>query len=252
MILYRRFSISTVIPPLLLLSAISLAEQTTVVITLAPTAPHPPSYTSEQTFQDAVLSVSNAYRKAHNATHLLWNETLTTYAQNWADGCKWQHSHGPYGENLAFGYPNASAAVTAWGDEGLEYNFQEPTGFTEETGHFSQLVWRATTDVGCAAVNCGYDETKNGSGSYERPQGWYVVCEYAPPGNVMGGNKLLGDKEFFKINVQASSTYSGPYETGSATGSGTTATASSSGAGARERKTGLLGLIVVVGWVVLG
>ncbi|GFN15680.1 putative extracellular SCP domain protein Pry1 [Aspergillus tubingensis] len=213
-------------------TATATAPQTTTT-----TTQEPPSYTSPALFQSSILDVSNTYRKAHNASNLIWNTTLTQYALNWAQECKWQHSNGPYGENLAFGYPNVSSAVAAWGDEVQKCNFQEPTGFTEETGHFTQLVWRETREVGCAAVDCGYNTTNttndndndNGNGKRseaggggggingtERPQGWYVVCEYSPRGNIIGGNKKLGDKEFFKINVQPSSTYSGPYNTGSA------------------------------------
>lgn len=116
------------------------------------------------------------------------------------------------------------------------YNFTLPTGFTEETGHFTQLVWKSTKQVGCAAVNCGYSKNDNskrdnedggregGSGKKliaprfdeedddeeergglkgskvardePRAQGWYVVCEYTPPGNVVGQHDT-----YFKKNV---------------------------------------------------
>lgn len=73
--------------------------RTTVIVvtvgsTATPTVPQPPSYTSLDVFKDDVLSASNAYRRAHNATNLLWNETLTTYARDWAEQCKWKHSVG--------------------------------------------------------------------------------------------------------------------------------------------------------------
>ncbi|KKK23748.1 hypothetical protein AOCH_000664, partial [Aspergillus ochraceoroseus] len=195
---------------------VTVTATATATATATPTAPNPPSYTSPQVFKDAMLSVSNTYRAAHNASNLVWNDTLSSYAQDWAQACKWKHSHGPYGENLAYGYANASAAVEAWGDECLKYNFEEPTGFTEATGHFTQLVWRATKEVGCAAVDCGYAsndekddddddrEKRSSDDGVPRAQGWYVVCEYTPAGNVVGGDKALGDKGFFKLNVQAS------------------------------------------------
>ncbi|KAK1143443.1 hypothetical protein N8T08_006771 [Aspergillus melleus] len=224
---------------LLILAHAEQIVQTTVVIvtvgaTATPTVPQPPSYTSADVFKDDVLSASNTYRRAHNATDLLWNETLTDYAHAWAQKCKWKHSHGPYGENLAFGYPNASAAIAAWGDEVRHYDFHKPTGFTEETGHFTQLVWKATRQVGCAAVDCGYtgddDDAKDASGRYRYAQGWYVVCEYLPPGNVMGGTEAMGGENgLFMVNVQPSSTYSGPSTT-TAMDDPATSTAATSGA----------------------
>ncbi|KAJ5484400.1 Allergen V5/Tpx-1-like protein [Penicillium expansum] len=127
-----------------------------------PTAPLSPSYTSLNEFKDDMLKVTNEYRANHDADPLVWNDTLADYSREWAEACIWKHSKSSYGENLAYGYQNVSAAVIAWGGEGAMYNFGKPTGFTEETGHFTQLVWKSTTQVGCAAVNCGY--TKNGNG----------------------------------------------------------------------------------------
>ena len=45
------------------------------------------------------------------------------------------------------------------------------------TGHFTQLVWKQTRSVGCGRVDC------NGKNGVE---GWFLVCEYWPPGNVGG------------------------------------------------------------------
>ena len=93
---------------------------------------------------------------------------------------------GPTGENLAAGYANASASVDAWGLERENYNWNNP-GFSETTGHFTQLVWSNTTSVGCGRTSCqGKDSTP----------GWYVVCEYYPPGNVVGDNN-----QYFVDNV---------------------------------------------------
>jgi hypothetical protein len=64
-------------------------------------------------------------------------------------------------------------------DEGKHYNYNNP-GFTHETGHFTQLVWKSTTSVGCA--RCG----GRGAQWYET----YVVCDYKPPGNVVSGNQF--------------------------------------------------------------
>ncbi|KAJ5502558.1 Allergen V5/Tpx-1-related protein [Penicillium fimorum] len=197
------------------------------------TAPLSPSYTSLDKFKDDMLKVTNEYRANHDASPLKWNDTLAEYSQEWAEACIWKHSKSSYGENLAFGYNNVSAAVIAWGDEGEMYNFGKPTGFTEATGHFTQLVWKSTTQVGCAAINCGYKKDDNAKRDDEievreetlegvlmaprfsgdeaerdgleglkvargepRAQGWYVVCEYTPPGNVVGM-----ENSYFRKNV---------------------------------------------------
>ena len=83
---------------------------------------------------------------------------------------------GPNGENMAEGYTNITNAVDAWGNERAHYNFHKPS-FSEGTAHFTQLVWKHTTTVGCGRVNC------NGQNGVE---GWLLVCEYWPPGNVGG------------------------------------------------------------------
>lgn len=80
---------------------------------------------------------------------------------------------GPYGENIAEGYASTTDTCQAWGDERLEYSWSDP-GFSEATGHFTQLVWKDTQQVGCGRTFCGSDH------------GWYVVCEYLPAGNVIG------------------------------------------------------------------
>lgn len=56
--------------------------------------------------------------------------------------------------------------------EAQDYNYSRP-GFSEQTGHFTQLVWKDTTTVGCGRRLCG-------------TRGWYLVCEYWPRGNVVG------------------------------------------------------------------
>ncbi|CEJ56700.1 hypothetical protein PMG11_02900 [Penicillium brasilianum] len=195
---------------------VATVHTTVEVVQATPAVPSPASYTSTSKFKDTVLRVSNDYRKAHDAEPLVWNDTLVEYSHEWARHCIWEHSDGPYGENLAFGYPNASSAVEAWGDERKFYNFDKPTGFTEKTGHFTQLVWKSTTEVGCAAIDCGYTEdnekerrdagdsstgrllSRELDGS-TRAQGWYVVCEYTPTGNVVGDHN-----EYFKKNVKPS------------------------------------------------
>ncbi|KAH8731549.1 CAP domain-containing protein [Phaeosphaeriaceae sp. PMI808] len=140
-----------------------------------------PQYTDDETFRDALLSATNTYRRQHNSSSLVWNGTLADVARKWSEGCKFEHSGGAYGENLASGYPNASASVIAWGHERVDYDFRSGD-FSAATGHFTQLVWKATQQVGCGRTHCNAGQP-NGQGN---APGWYVVCEYFPGGNVIG------------------------------------------------------------------
>lgn len=155
------------------------AAATTITVTAAPSIPSDePSYSKRYVFTSAVLNSTNTYRAQHNASSLTWNATLASFAASYLeaaqkDDCKFEHSGGPYGENIAIGYANATAAMEAWGDERKEYSFGKP-GFDHGTGHFTQLVWKDTTTVGCERVLC------------DGVKGWFVACEYWPRGNVQG------------------------------------------------------------------
>ena len=84
------------------------------------------------------------------------------------------------GENLAegsgSGWTDASSAalssVALWYAEDSQYNNNNPV-FSGETGHFTQLVWAASTQIGFGA-------------SVATSGNWIVVAEFDPPGNVDG------------------------------------------------------------------
>lgn len=153
-----------------------LVVVTTVVTADAPAQPTSPSYTNPSTLRSSILNSTNTYRALYNATALTWNTTLASYAHSYAQACNFKHSGGPYGENLAAGYGNATSSVEGWGDEAKDYDFSKGD-FGEATGHFTQLVWKATTSTGCGVADC---QGENGT------PGWYLVCEYWPQGNVIG------------------------------------------------------------------
>lgn len=113
------------------------------------------TYSDDATFESTTLAAHNVFRAEYGGvTNLVWNDTLASYATTYASAsCTFAHSGGPYGENIAAGYSDATATVNAWGDEGLEYDFDTP-GFTETTGHFTQIVWESTLQVGCGRVTC--------------------------------------------------------------------------------------------------
>ncbi|KAL6850622.1 hypothetical protein ACO1O0_007746 [Amphichorda felina] len=164
------------------------AEAAIVTITARPAIPSAePQFRDWDVFTSAVLNSTNTFRAQHNASDLTWNGTLADFAASYLDGddlpdCEVKHSGGPYGENLAKGYPNVTASVDAWGDEREEYDWGDAE-FSKDTGHFTQLVWQNTTDVGCGRRLCG-------------EQGWYLVCEYWPRGNVEGEfDEAVGEEE---------------------------------------------------------
>ncbi|KAH7021571.1 CAP domain-containing protein [Microdochium trichocladiopsis] len=136
-------------------------------ITVAPTIPsEAPQFVSRDLFTSAILNSTNFFRKEHSAP--------PTYAETWLKGntaCEFEHSGGPYGENLALGCSDAQSCVDAWGNERSMYPFDKP-GFYMDTGDFTQLVWKNTTTVGCGKKLC--------------EQGWFLACEYWPRGNFAG------------------------------------------------------------------
>lgn len=90
--------------------------------------------------------------------------------------------NGAYGENLYAASPMTavntleSAAVSAWGAEASAYNYAAP-GFSAATGHYTQVVWKASTKLGCGVTNCG---------SRAGILPGFVVCRYTPAGNYLG------------------------------------------------------------------
>lgn len=145
-------------------------------LTCGPIAPASGGHLTAE--QQALLDAHNAYRAKHCVPALTWSDQAAAAAAQWASGCQ-QDSQGRfvhesqdvYGENLAWGAGlSGHAAVDLWYNEINNYNFAAPV-YTDnpQVGHFTQLVWRTTTQVGCAMKVC------NGQN--------FWVCRYLPPGN---------------------------------------------------------------------
>ncbi|KAJ7044656.1 CAP domain-containing protein [Mycena alexandri] len=138
---------------------------------------------SSQSTIDAYLAAHNSIRAGHGAVDLSWNKTLADAASSWASSCQLKHSDGtlldgPYGENIVAAtghFPIANAMQQFVLDE-AEYDPSTPT-----YNHFTQVVWKHTTQLGCAVSQCsGIFPNSDGPASY-------YVCLYDPPGNVIGG-----------------------------------------------------------------
>lgn len=64
-------------------------------------------------------------------------------------------------------------ALNMWYKEIGLYSYSNPR-FSSKTGHFTQMVWKDTQRVGCA------------SSKSKKTGRIYIVCNYYPPGNVIG------------------------------------------------------------------
>lgn len=125
-------------------------------------------------FAKQIVDSHNRLRALHGSPPLTWDTDLVAFAENFLanQNCEFAHSGGPYGENLAIGYRTPERAVQAWYDEIQYYNWNNP-GFAMNTGHFTQVVWKSTSRIGCAMVACPN-------------RGDFLACEYDSPGNVQG------------------------------------------------------------------
>ena len=153
---------------------------------------------NEQRFA-RTLDAHNKVRTAHNLPPLTWSDKLANYAQQWANrsakvrncGMKHRPQQGRYkqehGENLWWASPRVwsnglkelqpitiQRVVKDWADEQPFYDYASNTCKPgEQCGHYTQIVWRETTQVGCAYAQCS-----------DKSQLW--VCNYNPPGNYIG------------------------------------------------------------------
>ena len=128
-------------------------------------------------------------RAAMGVAPLSWNAQLATDARVWADELaktgRFEHSPDedgvePQGENLWAGTPRAftpEKMVGLWVAEKSDYRpgvfpNNSRSGDVEQVGHYTQLIWRNSGQVGCATA-VGKNEE-------------FLVCRYSHAGNVYG------------------------------------------------------------------
>ncbi|OAP65040.1 hypothetical protein AYL99_01012 [Fonsecaea erecta] len=151
---------------------------------------------TNEAYIDAVLRHHNIHRSNHSADPLIWSPSLADTARVIAETCVYGHvttvNGGGYGQNIGAGYPATALGMGQFITEGL-YNSEvnnyiyygtEPDLSTlNEWGHFTQIVWMATTSVGCYTADCSSGGLTN-AGPPIQP--YFTVCNYAPPGNLIG------------------------------------------------------------------
>ena len=134
-------------------------------------------------FQKSALEAHNKYRRKHHVGDLVLSKDLCNIAQRYAETMartgNFSHSNAKYngknmGENLfaCYGLKISGKMMTDdWYNEVNQYNFNNP-GFVSGTGHFTQVVWKDSREVGF-----GYAQARDGY--------YYGVANYYPAGNYL-------------------------------------------------------------------
>lgn len=147
-----------------------------------------PAAASAQDLRTVALKLHNAERERLGLKPLVWDPALAAQAAVWARvlTTRGRLDHAPreerpgQGENLSMGTRGAYSQATMiqwWIDEKKDY-VHEPypyisrTGDWTDVGHYTQIIWRETSAIGCAMASS--------------PEWDYLVCRYSPPGNYMG------------------------------------------------------------------
>jgi Cysteine-rich secretory protein family len=136
-----------------------------------------------------LLAAHNSERSAAGVPPLAWNDELAGEARVWARQLaatgRFEHSPDeagkePQGENLWAGTPRSfspESMIALWVAEKKDYRpgvfpNNSRSGDVENVGHYTQLIWRNSGQVGCATAVGRSEE--------------YLVCRYSHAGNVYG------------------------------------------------------------------
>ena len=176
---------------LLLLAACSAAPESEAAPerVVEPRSSGAPASRGESLLRATMLAGHNAARRELGLAPLLWSAALAAdaraYAEELARSGRFEHSpqprgSPPQGENLWTGTRGAYAYREMIGHWVAERRFYQPRPVPEssnsgrfgDVGHYTQIVWRGTQEVGCAEASSRTDD--------------YVVCRYLPAGNIAG------------------------------------------------------------------
>lgn len=161
-----------------------------LVLAALPLGPAPSGLTEGERAE--IVGAHNGWRARVGTAPLAWSVELGDRAQRWADtlarrGCRLQVSGGDaVGENLFAAGPlrprtgqraepvQPAAVVEAWAAEAADYSYGQNACAPGKTcGHYTQIVWKTTREVGCGMAACP-------------DEGVVWVCNYWPAGNLRG------------------------------------------------------------------
>ncbi|KAJ8269849.1 hypothetical protein GJAV_G00107520 [Gymnothorax javanicus] len=143
--------------------------------------------TSIPAVQQQIVDEHNAIRSAVQPTasdmlKMSWNSEAAANAQKWADTCSLAHSTASQrkistsgcGENIyESSTPDSwTSAIHSWADEVNNYQYGDGSKNGAVVGHYTQLVWYRSNQVGCAVAHCPNAEFQ-----------YFYVCQYCPAGN---------------------------------------------------------------------
>ena len=181
--------LSATMRPFLILVAIALSgsAQAQFPYNYAPYTPrYPRTAYAPPTEDRSSASIAQGTLDAHNAIRarvgvppLVWSDRLVQVAQDWANhliatGALSHRPNNRYGENIyaiAGGHATPAEVVDLWAKEARGYDIRS-NACSGVCGHYPQIVWGKTRAVGCAVAR--------------NPQREVWVCNYDPPGNVVG------------------------------------------------------------------
>ena len=161
-----------------------------VGIALAATKITPPAKpAAPSTLESRIVEAHNVERRRVGTKPLLWSARLAADAKIWADHLartnNFEHAPekagaAPQGENLWMGTVHSYSPedmVGGWIEEKAQFKLGlfpkvSTSGDWQDVGHYTQLIWHNTTEVGCALAANRNDE--------------FLVCRYSPAGNWMG------------------------------------------------------------------
>ncbi len=112
-----------------------------------------------------------------------WSPELAAQAKKWAERCTFEHSETDLGENLSARTDLAEpdAIVAAWAAEAEWFDHAKNRCANGKVcGHYTQVVWRDSTQIGCGMAQCS-------PGGPFGDSAWVMwVCNYSPAGNWKG------------------------------------------------------------------